>query len=313
MTEKEWLEYLKKYLWTKPPVVSAFNEDCAVIQAQGGKYYLFTTDALIEEVHFDLSYTDFYSLGVKLAVSNLSDIAAMGGEPRWALLTLGSPKALEPEWIDPFMEGLVSTLERYSAHLIGGDTVKSPCYMLNLALTGETDSPLLRSKARPGDLIFVSKPLGESSAFLRYIKNYGLNSLPANLKEAHLRPTPEIELGRALRKLAHACIDISDGLLLDLYRICIASGVSAEIEEENIPIGSGATLEDALSGGEDYALLFTIPEANLKDLERKKTKDLYKIGKILEGKAQILLKTQKGETTEVSPLGFDHFTFQPQP
>jgi thiamine-monophosphate kinase len=313
MTEKEWLEYLKKYLWTKPPVVSAFNEDCAVIQAEEGKYLLFTTDALIEGVHFDLSYTDFYSLGIKLAVSNLSDIAAMGGDPRWALLTLGSPKPLEPEWVDPFMEGLVSTLERYSAYLIGGDTVKSPCYMLNLALTGETDSPLLRSKARPGDLIFVSKPLGESSAFLRYIKTYPQTEVPANLKKAHLRPSPEIELGRAIRKIAHACIDISDGLLLDLYRICTASEVSAEIDEDKIPLGYGVTLQDALSGGEDYALLFTIPQENLKDLERKKTKDLYKIGKILKGKGKIILKTQRGETREVPPLGFDHFTFQPQP
>jgi thiamine-monophosphate kinase len=313
MTEKEWLEYLKKYLWLKPPVISAFNEDCAVIQSDEGKYLLLTTDALIEGVHFDLKYTDLYSLGVKLAVSNLSDIASMGGEPRWALLTLGSPKAPESSWIDPLMEGLVSTLERYGAYLIGGDTVKSPCLMLNLALTGETDKPLLRSGARPGDFIFVSRALGESAAFLRYIKNYALEEIPENLKKAHLRPTPEIELGRTLKFIASACMDISDGLLLDLSRICLTSGVSAEIEEDKIPVGPWATLEEALSGGEDYALLFTLPAEKLEELEKNVSQRVFRIGKIIEGEGKIFIRSKGGELKEISPSGFDHFTFQSQP
>ncbi len=313
MTEKEWLEYLKRYLWQRTPVISAFNEDCAVLQSDEGKYLLLTTDALIEGVHFDLSYTDLYSLGVKLAVSNLSDIAAMGGEPRWALLTLGSLRAPESIWIDPLMEGLVSTLERYGAHLIGGDTVKGPCLILNLALTGETDKPLLRSGARPGDLIFVSRALGESAAFLRYIKTCSLEEVPENIKKAHLRPTPEIELGRALRVIASAGMDISDGLLLDLYRICLTSGVSAEIEEDKIPVGPGATLKEALSGGEDYALLFTIPAEKSEELGKKISQRVFRIGKIIEGEGKIFIRSQGGEFKEVSPSGFDHFTFQSQP
>jgi len=312
MTEQEWIEYLKKFLYERPPVLATYNEDATVIELEKGRYLLLTTDALVEGVHFELAYFDPYSLGVKASATNLSDLAAMGGEPRWALLTLGAPTSLDKAFLDPLMEGLISTLEKYGAHLVGGDTVKSPFYFFSLTLAGETQAPLLRRGARPQELIFLSKPLGGSAAFLRLIKENPLERIPENLKKAHLQPQPEVELGLFLRDVASACIDISDGLLLDLYRLCKASGVSAEIEEERIPVEEGALLEEALSGGEDYALLFTVPEEKV-HLLSKFSKKIYFIGRIIEGKGEIFLKNKKGERLSLSPLGFDHFTSQPQP
>lgn len=317
MTEKEWIKYLKKFLYEKDPVFATHNEDCSVVKISQNKYFLFTTDALVEGIHFDLRFTDFYSLGLKLAASNLSDIAAMGGNPKWALLTIGSPKPPEKDWIDPFMKALTSLLKKYKAQLIGGDTVKSPFYFFNLALTGETNLPLLRRGAKLGDLIYVSKPLGGSAAFLRYIKNNTpLEKIPTSIKQAYLKPEPEITLGKALRKIAHAVIDISDGLLLDLHRICEASKVSAELEEEKIPILKGALLQDALSGGEDYALLFTVPEEKkekLIQISKNLKKPIFYIGRIIKGKNKIFLKTMEGGRKEIPPLGYDHFIFQSQP
>jgi len=310
MTEKDWIEYLKKYLVENFLVLKSKNEDCAVIKLGNKKYLLLTTDALVEEIHFRFSYTSFFDLGVKLATSNLSDIAAMGGEPKWALLTIGSPHPIEPFWIDPFMEGLTSVLKKFGASLVGGDTVKSPSFFVNLALIGETKNPILRKGTKPGEFIFVSKPLGESSAFLRLIKSKSLEEIPQSVKLAHLRPEPEIELGKVLSKknLATSMIDISDGLLLDLWRICEENETGAEIWEEKIPKGEFATLEDALYGGEDYALLFTVKEDNLKNLEKiakKLKKPLFKIGRIIEEKKLYLIR--ETERVEIKPEGFDHF------
>ncbi|WP_051920654.1 thiamine-phosphate kinase [Thermodesulfobacterium hydrogeniphilum] len=310
MNEKEWIKYLKKYLYEKKPVFKSTNEDCGVIKISKTKYLLLTTDALVENIHFKFDYTSYFDLGAKLAASNLSDIAAMGGEPKWALLTLGSPSPINPYWIDPLMEGLVSTLKKYGAYLIGGDTVKSSTFFINLTLIGETKNPILRKGAIPGDLIFVSKPLGESAAFLRLIKTFNLKEIPQNIKKAHLTPEPEIILGKELskKKLATSMIDISDGLLLDLWRICEENEVGAELYQEKIPIGKGATFEEALSGGEDYALLFTVSSQNLYEipkLTKKLKKEIFNIGKIITEKKLFLI--DKNQKKEIKPLGFDHF------
>ncbi|MCS7279634.1 MAG: thiamine-phosphate kinase [Thermodesulfobacteriaceae bacterium] len=310
MTEKEWIDFLKSYLFEDFPVLKSKNEDCAVIKLAERDYLLLTTDALVEQVHFQWEYTSFYDLGVKLAVSNLSDIAATGGIPNFALLTLGSSKPLETFWLEPFMEGLTSTLERYGTKLIGGDTVKSSVFFVNLVVMGRTKNPLLRKGAQVGDYIFVSRKLGESVAFLREIKKLPLEQIPENLKKAHLRPEPEIELGKELsyQELATSVIDISDGLLLDLWRICKENEVGAEIWKEKIPVGLYATLEEALSGGEDYALLFTVKEENLKKLENlglRLNRTFFKIGKIIKEKKLYLLEGDLKR--EIKPLGFNHF------
>ncbi len=310
MTEKEWIHFLKKYLFEEFPVLKSKNEDCAVIKLSEKEYLLLTTDALVEDIHFSWEYTSFYDLGVKLATSNLSDLAATGGSPDFALLTLGSSKPLEKFWLESFMEGLISTLEKYGAKLIGGDTVKSPVFFVNLVLIGKTENPILRKGAQVGDYVFVSRPLGESAAFLKEIKRTPLEKIPEHLKRAHLHPEPEIQLGITLSyyNLATSMIDISDGLLLDLWRICEENEVGAELWKERIPIGLNATLEEALSGGEDYALLFTVKEENLEKLEKiaqKLNRTFFMIGKIIHEKELYL--SEKNLKRKIYPLGFNHF------
>lgn len=310
MTEIEWLEYLKQYIEEGASLIKTKNEDCAVIKLSSKNYVLLTTDSMVEGIHFNLRYFSFYELGVKLAVSNLSDIAACGGKPLWGLLTLGTPFPPEESWVKPFLEGLTDSLKKYGACLIGGDTVKSQVFFLGLTLVGKTNFPILRKGAKPGDLIFVSKKLGGSAAFLRLIKDLNKEQIPDEIKTAHLAPSPEVELGIKLSqyKLATSMIDISDGLILDLSRICKENEVGAEIYEKNLPIETHATLDEALFGGEDYALLFTIEEKNLKKLEKIEKslkKKLYFIGRIIKEKNLYLIKDK--QKLKIIPKGFDHF------
>ncbi len=311
MTEKEWIDLLKKYLQENHAhIIKSKNEDCGVIKLSKKTYLLFTTDALVEGIHFDFKYTSFSDLGKKLAVTNLSDIAAMGGEPKWGLLTLGSPAPIEISWGIPFIKSLTSTLKKFNTYLIGGDTVKSPVFFVNLCLIGITNNPILRKGANPEQFIFVSKPLGGSAAFLKMIKTKSLKEIPKNLKDAYFKPKPEILLGKKLSKLnlATSMIDISDGLLLDLWRICEENEVGAEIYEEKIPIEKFATLEDALTGGEDYALLFTIKKENvekLKKLSLNLNKKVFFIGKIIKEQKLYLIKNNTKK--EIQPKGFNHF------
>ncbi len=302
MTELEWLKKIYPYLGK-----SFKNEDCAVIKT-GHKYFLFTTDALVEGVHFHLSYFNYYNIGYKLGAINLSDIAAGGGTPLWALLNLGT-KEISEKTIE-FFEGLYTCLKNAGAQIIGGDTVKSSVFFCSLTLIGETKYPLLRKGAKVGDLIFVSKPLGESAAFLRFIKEKDLNEIPENLKTAHLKPIPEIELGKRLSelKIPSSCIDISDGLVLDLSRICEENGLGAVLWQEKIPIGAEATFEEALYGGEDYALLFTVPKENvdkLKKLEKMLKKELFCIGQLI--KENKIYLEEGGKFVPLKKQGFDHF------
>lgn len=310
MTEKEWTDFLKKYLQENHYIIKSRNEDCGVIKLSKKNYLLFTTDSLVEGIHFDFKYTSFSDLGTKLAVANLSDIAAMGGDPKWGLLTLGSPTPIEISWGKSFIKSLTSTLKKFNTYLIGGDTVKSPVFFVNLCLIGITNNPILRKGANPEDLIFVSKPLGGSAAFLKMIKTKSLKEIPKNLKDAHLKPKPEIFLGKKLSrfKLATSMIDISDGLLLDLWRICEENEVGAEIYEEKIPIEKFATLEDALTGGEDYALLFTVKKENIEKLKKLSltlNRKVFFIGKIIKEKKLYLIKNKI--KTEIKPEGFNHF------
>jgi len=311
VTEQEWIEYLRRFLPQDKEILASAEEDCAVIKLQEKNYLLFTTDALVEGIHFKLDYYTFFDLGYKLSAVNLSDIAAMGGTPLYAVLTLGSSIALDKAWLDPLLEGINACLGKYSAKLVGGDTVKSPVFFLNLALIGVAERPVLRSTAKPGDEVFVSRPLGASSAFLRLIKEKPLEEIPEEVRLAHLRPEPEVELGRELSQVAESMIDISDGLLLDLYRICRPSNVGAIVEVDKIPVASCATLDDALAGGEDFALLFTVSKEKLSALhkiEENLNKKLYKVGEIIPER-KLFLK-EDGGLREIAPRGYDHFTSQ---
>jgi len=297
MTEEGFLSLVKTFLYEKEGEVRGRDEDCAVVE-EAGFFRLYTADALVEGVHFRRGYFSPYALGFKLAAVNLSDIAAMGGTPEWALLILGFSSPPEEDFVREFYRGLNEALETFGARLVGGDTVRSRELWAGLFLVGRAERPILRRGARPGDLIYVSRPLGAAAAALRYFREG--RDPPKDLKKAHLFPEPEVELGRTLagEGLPTAMMDLSDGLLLDLSRLCRINGVGARLRD--IPVADGATLEEALSGGEDYALLFTVPpekESRLRDLAPR----VLPVGEISPEPGIFL-----GDRL-LSPAGFDHF------
>ncbi len=316
MREEEILKFLKER--AEQGLLGAdLGDDCAVVE-EDGKFLLLTTDALVEGVHFSQRYFSPYYLGRKLAAVNLSDVAAMGGVPSEALLTLGLPQAPKSVWIEAFFQGLVDRLAEFGSKLVGGDVVLSPGgIFLNLALLGRSSwPPVRRSGAKPGDLVYVSRPLGASAAALELLQ--GVLPCPELLKRAHLDPEPELLLGQMLARkgLASAMMDISDGLALDLTRLCRASQVGALIKKEAIPVFNQLAelplkkrpLDYALFGGEDYALLFTIPSevrTSLESVAKRLGRTFYLIGEIEAG-AELLL-AEGNRVERLSPQGFAHF------
>ncbi len=313
MTEEEFLKFLRqKFRPHSREVICGVGDDCAVLDFPD-HWLLLTLDTFVEGRHFSWDYFTPYEVGRRLAAANLSDLAAMGGKPTFALLGLSTPR-LEEERITVFLEGIKSKLALYGAELIGGDTCRHEKWVISLTLLGHTPKggAVFRHGANPGDLIFVSRPLGASAAAL-YLWQKGLEP-PASLKKAHLDPDPEVALGAILaeNQLASAMIDVSDGLLLDLERLCEASGVGAELELERIPVAEevkALPLEDpyslALKGGEDFALLFTVPAEKAKILEQLCRRKLYQIGRIIPSPGLFLLEDRTRKP--IAPEGFDHF------
>ncbi len=295
MREEAFLDYLKKWLAEGGEVLKSAGEDCAVVK-DGDRWWLYTADAMVEGIHFRWDYFSPYDLGYKLSAVTVSDVAANGGEPIFALLCLGLSEEPKKEFVEEFFSGLKEGL--FGAKLVGGDTVRSGTFWGAVFLVGKTERPVLRNGARPGDRIFVSKPLGASARALKYLIRG--ETPPPPLLKAHLRPKPELELGRFLAKnaIATSMIDISDGLLLDLSRILKESRVTGIVED--VPVAEGAELEDALYGGEDYALLFTVPPEKVKLVSELRA---YEVGRVEEGPPKIYFKGK-----ELSPKGFDHFS-----
>ena len=258
-----------------PALLLGIGDDAAAFKVTDGKVLLATSDLLAEGVHFDLAWSDPFSLGKKSLSVNLSDIASMGGTPRFALLALAVPKDLPVEFLDSFISGFLQQAEYFGVTLIGGDTSASRGGLfITVTLFGEqySDKIVSRSGAVAGDIICVSGTVGDASL--------GLDLLRRGIKEGwgvrrHLDPTPRVALGIGLADagVPSAMIDISDGLLADLGHILEASGVGAVLDLESLPLseafttamaGSGDTLLNLpLSGGEDYELLFTLDPANL--------------------------------------------------
>jgi thiamine-monophosphate kinase len=309
-----------------PGVILGIGDDCAVLAGNGPDYLLWTVDTLVEGVHFDLAYTSLSQLGWKSLTVNLSDIAAMGGDPGPALLSLGWPPARDRGGALTFAAGLAQAAREYGVAVIGGDTVASPGGLIvTVTLTGRVPPAqmLRRAGARVGDLIFVTGPLGEAAAGLEILRR-GLDLSPdlqAALIEAHLRPRPHLRAGRLLAQegLATALIDTSDGIATDLYHICQASGVGAHITAAWVPVSPRVTaaaphlgcdpLDLALTGGEDYLLLFTCPAEVAGRLpasfSRAGLAAPLPLGRIVAGD-RVVLGTAAGEV-DISGKGYDHF------
>jgi len=303
------------------------GDDCAVMPLNDQEYQIVTTDMLVEDVHFLRERIGAADLGFKSLAVNLSDIAAMGGTPTGSFLSIAFPKDIDTNWIESFLEGYRELAAKEQTPLLGGDTTKSrDKIIINVAVVGRVvkDQIKYRSAAQEGDFICVPDPLGDSAGGLQII----LNQLPeedeaaANLLRQHYRPYPRIKEGRFFGKhqAVHAMLDISDGINSDLKHILNASGVSAELYMENIPVSqdlrqaaaqySWNIPELALSGGEDYSLLLTVaPGAFAEVAERFQVlfhRPLYAIGKIRAGKPEIHF-LQEGRETDPIKNGYTHF------
>ena len=310
-------------------LIKGIGDDCAVLKKDEENCLLLTTDTLVEGVHFDLAWHPPYLLGRKCASVNLSDIAAMGGQPRTCLLSIGFPESI-PSWFDDFMSGLTSVLREHDTLLDGGDTVKSGNdLILSVTVTGEGSRKQIcyRSGAKPGDLIWVSGSLGNAAAGLElcrkgFCQPAGISGKWQQLIHAHLDPGPEVDLGIILSSsgFVHAMMDISDGLATDLAHLCQESGVGAEIQKDLLPVS--VLLENAaielntgvfdwvLRGGEDYQLLFTTKasdEQNLLQLVSDKLgREMFCIGRIVDDQGVLLCSGE--DRQEISYQGYDHFS-----
>jgi thiamine-monophosphate kinase len=297
-------------------VLTGIGDDCAVLQLPPGHEALVTTDFTLEKIHFHRDWHAPESVGHRCLTRGLSDIAAMGGEPIAAFLSLALPGDLPQKWVDAFMRGILTLAKTIEVSLAGGDTAQSPDGILaDIVVLGSVPrgKAILRSGARPGDRIYVSGKLGGSAATLEGMRAKPKSKLNPRDFKAHFFPEPRIRLGRVLRGkgLASAMIDISDGLSTDLAHICEESRVGAEIEEESIPravIGKPAQEVDlrfALHGGEDYELLFTVPHGR-RIPARIAGVPVTKIGRIVRGK-KVVIKTKSDKSRELVPQGWQHF------
>jgi thiamine-monophosphate kinase len=301
-------------------VITGIGDDCAVLRpvaGQGRKQdTLVTTDFSLEGIHFRRDWHTAESVGHRCLARGLSDIAAMGGEPVAAFLSLALPHNLPQSWVTGFLRGLTRLAEKFGVVLAGGDTAESPDGILaDIIVIGSVPEgeAVLRSGARAGDRIYVSGQLGGSAAAISELRRKPKRKLSPEGHRRHFFPEPRIELGRTLRKrgLASAMIDISDGLSTDLAHICQESGVGAEIEAEAIPRASVGSprheveLEFALHGGEDYELLFTAPRGRRIPSQIGGV-PLARIGRITRGR-KVVLRNREGGDLELQARGWEHF------
>lgn len=295
-------------------VTTGIGDDCAVLRVPEGHELLVTTDFSLEGVHFRRDWHSAESIGHRCLARGLSDIAAMGGEPFAAFLSLGLPAKMPQAWVDGFLQGLLRLARQFKVTLAGGDTAPSRSGALaDIVVLGSVPKghAVLCSGARPGDRIYVTGTLGGAAAVLQQLES-GKKLVPASFP-AHFFPIPRIHVGQALQRnrLASAMIDLSDGLSTDLSHICEESSVGAQIWEQAVPrarIGRtkrAVELEDALHGGEDYELLFTA---------RPKTRvprsiagvPLTCIGEITRSKNLVLVDSDHGRV-KLEARGWEHF------
>lgn len=299
-------------------VALGVGDDAAIVTIPNNCELLISTDTLVEGVHF-FKDMDPRSLGHKAIAVNLSDIAAMGGEPAWVSLALTLP-AVEEEWVKAFSDGIFETCEYYNVQVIGGDTTQGP---LSITVTVHGFAPegkaLRRSGAKPGDYIYVTGSLGDAGVAVDW--QLDKLSIPEKyqpiLRNRLECPTPRVAVGHALRGFASAAIDVSDGVISDLQHILNASGVGAHIDVDNLPLSQALRqsvpeeqqVHYALSAGDDYELLFTVPSDKKGGLEvnlAQHNVDVTCIGQVHGLTPEITLR-KNGEPVDMSLAGFQHF------
>jgi thiamine-monophosphate kinase len=279
-----------------------------VLRPPRGHELLITTDFSLEDVHFRRNWHPAECVGHRCLARGLSDIAAMGGEPLAAFLSLALPAGLEQRWVDGFLRGLLKLAGRFKLPLAGGDIAQSPAGVLaDIMVVGSVPQrkALLRSGARPGDALYVTGALGGSAAAIQQMRA-GKKLRPAQ-NRAHFFPEPRIVVGRLLRerRVASAAIDLSDGLSTDLSHMCEESGVGAVVYAESVPVAKGATLDLALHGGEDYELLFAA-EPRTRVAKEIAGVPVTRIGEIIRGD-RVFICDRNGRRKPLPPRGWEHF------
>ena len=310
---------------SKSEIRAGIGDDCAVLRQNSKTDLLITTDLLVEEIDFRLEWTTPELLGQKALTVSLSDIAAMGGQPLWALVSIGVPAALwQTGFVEKFYQGWFKLAEQFNVELAGGDISRTPDKLVVDSIVAgrvKKKQAVLRSGAKPGDLVFVTGSLGGAAGGLRLLENgsrldAAKNGAEEKLLRRQLCPTPQTEISRFIGKnsLATAMIDLSDGLSSDLFHLCRASQVGAQLEADQIPLDKNLffftdlapeALFFALNGGEDFELLFTSKPQNEKKL-KKRFPGISCIGEIVENSAGIKLH-KESQSILLQPDGFRHF------
>ena len=328
--ERDLIDHIRKNAATSfvDGLIKGIGDDCSVFGKSTSAAWLVSTDMLVDGVHFNREWHPPRLLGRKSIAVNLSDIAAMGGIPRFFLLSVCLPPWLSPEWLFKWLEGVSSILSEYDCVLIGGDTVSGKELNISVTVLGEQHPAgiIYRTGAGVGDTVYVSGPLGSSAAGLEILKRTVKDRLQKNIsweifKKTHLDPIPQVQLGQVL--CASGCVsamqDISDGLATDLSHICKESGVGAVIREQKLPhlpvldeVCEALQLHKSdciLRGGEDYQLVFCVSRGREKNLEEfvKRAGDyvVYPVGTIEKGRG-VFLENHKGERRDITFQGYEH-------
>lgn len=323
--EEEFIQSLAKQFPSTSSVVG-IGDDCAVIPGEQGMAWLITTDALVEGVHFLKEEISAKDLGYKTIAVNVSDIAAMGGQPNYAFLSIALPKETDGTWMWDLIQGLKEACEKWNILLLGGDTVGSKRDLfLNLTLVGSAMKERIkyRHQAEEGDLICVSGYLGDSRGGLKSLQEKIAKTEDVeHLLHAHFHPEPNPTQGvwLAAQKGVHAMMDISDGLDCDLTRLLKSSQKGAVIETSTLPLSAPLeraaleygwdTLELALAGGEDYCLLFTVSADDFESIQHSFQNafgsPLFTIGHITNQLGKLTYH-KHGEVIQMPYKSFDHF------
>ena len=301
-------------------LITGIGDDAAAWQGDTS-IQLATVDSLIQDVHFSLGIVSWEDLGWRSMAANLSDIAAMGGIPKYALVSLALPEQTEVDDVSALYQGMIGLAQQFEVAIVGGDVSRAPLAAITITILGSAgsrDNILTRSAAMPGEQIAVTGYLGAAAAGLEMLTRE-LQFDPevtACLKRGFLRPYPRVAEGRLLVEHGvKAAIDISDGLISDLNHICEASQVGARIEVDRVPVEPAVatsfgdkSLELALSGGEDYELLFTGRPDVISKVRKAASCPITAIGEVVADKGGVVLLDSKGSPFHLNKAGWDHFT-----
>ena len=302
--------------FSKNKIKKSIGDDTAVIEQKDGTYQLITVDALVENDHFSCAWSSPLQIGKKAIEVNVSDIAAMGGIPQYVLISLVINKKINKPWLKKLYQGIQTTCEKYKIELIGGDTTHGQEIVISITMIGKTDKKnlCLRSQAQNNDLICITGQAGASAAcYLALQQGLKISKIPEKIKNKHLEPQSRLEASKVISKYAHAMIDVSDGIGSEVKHIARESEKGAILYQEKIPVMAEVlSLEKkiklpayscALSGGEDFELLFTISPKNMKIL-KKYFQDFSVIGEI-QADPKILQLIVNNKIKKI-PDGYDH-------